>query len=328
MRKNFLLFLALFAMCATVLGQPSDIEIEIPGTNEAIVVDGYADDDLWAEIDPQGFPYSIQDPRADPSDIDATLQIAWSPLGLLMFLDMTDDQENYFADGENTWEQDNDEFFYYFGEDGTWGADAEVTAVSGDSLFSQIRIQLTDAYESITDGRFCGNWGSAPVGSADTGAMEFMCVTTGFGWAIEVIMPWAMFYMTNPAEEGLHFGFEVAVGDADESLRDNQLMLLNDSGEDNAWDNKSWLNTAILGALPESNVPNYFVNRVSVYPTLVDDVINLTGKVTSVTIYNVTGQPVLTLKENDITTVDVSELKSGIYFVTLNNEATQKIVVH
>jgi hypothetical protein len=328
MKKNLLLLLALVAMCVTIYAQPSALSIEIPGTHSAIVVDGFPDDALWStEIDPQPFPYTFQDPRADAADIDATIQIAWSELGLLMYLDMTDDLLNLWTDGENTWEQDNDEFFYYFGEEGTWGADAEVTAVSGDSLFSQIRIQMTDEEVTTTDGRFCGEWAAAPFGPADLDSMEAMAVSTGFGWAIEVIMPWNMFAMTYPAEVGMKFGFDVCVGDADEAIRDNQLSLLNDSGTDAAWDNKSYLNTAILGEMPESNIPSYLVNRVSVYPTLVDNLIHVTGKVSSATIYNVTGQPVLSIKDNNIATIDVSALKAGIYFVSLNNVTTQKIVV-
>jgi hypothetical protein len=327
MKKNLLLLLALVAMCVTIYAQPSALSIDIPGTTETIVVDGFPDDALWStEIDPQPFPYTFQDPRADASDIDATIQIAWSQLGLLMYLDMTDDMENYFAEGENTWEQDNDEFFFYFGEEGTWGADAEVTTVDGDSLFSQIRIQLTDEYVTITDGRFRGQWGAAPFGPAELDSMEAVATTTGFGWAIEVIMPWNMFAMTYAPEEGMKFGFDVCIGDADETLRDNQLSLLNDSGTDDAYENKSYLNTAILGEIP-TNITNHLVNRVSVYPTLVDNLLHVTGTVNSVSIYNVTGQPVLSIKDNNITTIDVSELKAGIYFISLNNETTQKIVV-
>jgi len=83
--------------CATFLAQeyPSPMSITIAGTNKAIEVDGFADDDLWA-------------------DIDATLQIAWNEVGLLIFMDIIDDMENYFASGENTWEQDNAEFFQVF----------------------------------------------------------------------------------------------------------------------------------------------------------------------------------------------------------------------
>jgi hypothetical protein len=326
MKKNLLLLLALVAMCVTTYAQPSALSITIPGTSDAITVDGYADDAVWVGIEPEEFPYTYQEERADPADLDATIQLAWSELGLMIFIDITDDQENYFTSGENSWEQDNCEFFYYFGEEGTWGADAEVTAVSGDSLFSQIRCQLTDEYETVTDGRFCGNWESAPFGSADTGAMEAMAVTTGFGWSLEVIFPWEMFALTYQPEEDVKFGFDVSVGDADEALRDNQLSLLNDSKTDNAWDNKSFLNTAILGEMP-TNIANHLANRVSVYPTLVDNLLHVTGKVNSVSIYNVTGQPVLSIKDNNIATIDVSALKAGIYFISLNNETTQKIVV-
>ena len=327
MKKNLLFVIAFVAMCVTVLAQPSPMSITIDGTTKAIEVDGFADDDLWAEVAGLSFDYSFQEPKAELYDIDATLQIAWNEVGLLIFLDITDDVENYFASGENTWMQDNAEFFFYFGEEGTWGAEAEVTTVSGDTLFSQIRLQLTDEYETTTDGRFKGQWGAAPTGSADSAEMEAMAVPSAIGWSVEVIMPWAMFDKTYEPEEDIKFGFEVCIGDADETERDNQLSLMNDSGTDMAYDNKSYLNTAVLGEVIAVYIPSYFVNTVTIYPTVVDNLLNLTGKVTSLTIYNVTGQSVLTVKDNNITTVDVSELQPGIYFVNLNNETTQKIIV-
>jgi hypothetical protein len=241
MKKNLLLVIVFITTCATFLAQeyPSPMSITIAGTNKAIEVDGFADDDLWADIDILSFDYSYQDPKADLSDIDATLQIAWNEVGLLIFVDIIDDMENYFASGENTWEQDNAEFFFYFGEEGTWGADAEVTGIDNDTLFCQIRLQLTDEYETTTDGRFKGTWSAAPTGSADSAKMEAVAVPSTTGWSVEVIMPWAMFSMTYAPEVYLKFGFEVAVGDADEGIRDNQLSLLNDSGTDEAYENKA-----------------------------------------------------------------------------------------
>ncbi len=327
MRKNLLFIIALVAMCVRVAAQLSPMSITIDGTTKTIEVDGFADDDLWYEVGGLSFDYSFQEPKAELFDIDATLQIAWNQVGLLIFLDITDDQENYFTEGDNTWEQDNSEFFFYFGEDGTWGPDAEVTTVDNDTLFSQIRLQLTDEYETTTDGRFKGTWGAAPTGPADSAKMEAVAVPSASGWSLEAIMPWAMFSKTYEVEVGMKFGFEVCIGDADETLRDNQLSLLNDSGTDDAYENKSYLNTAILGEVIAVYIPSYFVNTVCIYPTLVDNLLNLTGKVTSLTIYNVSGQAVLSVKDDSITTVDVSELQPGIYFVNLNNETTQKIVV-
>ncbi len=330
MKKNLLLFIALIAMCVSVFAQPTPVDVPIEGTNRTIEVDGYPDEGLWTDIIPMTYDLSFQDPPPTESDVSASLMIAWSDLGLLIFLDVTDDVENYLASGENTWMQDNTEFFFYFGEEGTWGPEAVESAVDGDSLFSQIRLQLTDDYGTNVDGRYLGNWGGPPTGpAADSGLCEAMCVTTGFGWSVEAIFPWALFpkKFYEPAV-GMKFGIESTIADADETERDFQLALTNDSGEDLAYDNKTYLATGILGEVTSlTNVQDKLVNTVSVYPTIVDKLLNFTGDVNKLTIYDVTGQTVLSFEDNNITTFDVSILQPGIYFVNLNDNTTQKIVV-
>jgi hypothetical protein len=328
MKKNLLFVITFVTMCVTVLAQPSPMEVTIEGTNRTIEVDGYEDDDLWIDIEVLTFDYAIQGTMPGPGDCDGSLQVAWNEQGFLMMLIVTDDVGNYFAEGENSWEQDNLEIFFYFGEEGTWGPDAEITTVASDTLFTQIRMQLTDEEGTRLDGRYLGEYGGPVNGDADTGACEVLAVVTGGGWNVEAIMPWTIFGMTSEPAEGMLFGFEAKVSDADESNRDLQISLMNDTQDDLSYDNKKYLNTGILGAVTNlSNLPSRFVNTVSVYPTLVDNELNLTGVVNSLTIYDVTGQTVLSFKDNNITTVDVSALQPGIYFVNLNNNTTQKIII-
>jgi hypothetical protein len=331
MKRNLLFIIALAAMYVSVIAQPypTPVEITITGTNRAIEVDGYPDEDLWNDIIPLTYDFSFQDPAPEESDLSGSLMISWSELGLLVFLDVNDDVQNYWHDGENTWMQDNCEFFVYFGEEGTWGPDAEVSAVASDSCFSQIRIQLTDEYETHVDGRYLGEWVAPPAGPADSGMLETVAIPTGFGWSVEAIMPWTLFpkKFYEPAV-GMKFGIEGTLADADETQRDMQRALTNDSGQDLAYDDKKYLATGILGNITSfSNITDNFVSTVSVYPTVVDNELNLKGDVNSLTIYDVTGQTVLSFKDNNITTVDVSALQPGIYFVNLNNNTTQKIIV-
>ncbi len=326
MKKNLLCVIALIAMCITLFAQPSPMSITIAGTNMTIEVDGYEDDDIWVDAEVLSFDYTLE---GTADDVEGALQLAWNEQGILMMLVVTDDVGNYFTEGENDWMVDCTEVFFYFGEEGTWGADAEVTAVSGDSLFSQIRMELNDLEETVLGGRYLGNWGGPELGLADSGQCEALAVVTGAGWSVEAIIPWALFpKMAYQPAEGVKFGFEAKVADADDNPRDCQISLLNDTQDDLSYDNKKYLNTAELGAVTIlSNLPSHFVNTVSVYPTLVDNELNLTGDVNSLTIYDVTGQTVLSFKDNNITTVDVSALQPGIYFVNLNNNITQKIVV-
>jgi hypothetical protein len=329
MKKSLLLVIAFIAMSAMAFSQMTARSITIAGTNRTIEIDGYDDDDLWFDCEVLPFEFSHTD-MPDPDDCSAQLQIAWNELGLLVMLIITDNQENYFAEGENAWEQDNTEFFFYFGEEGSWGPETAETAVASDSMFSQIRINLTDDYATRLDGRYLGEWGGPAPGSADTGACELLAVQTGTGWNVEGIMPWALFpkKFYEPGV-GMKFGFEQTVGDADETIKDAILSLLNDSGTDDAYDNRSYINTAELGEITLlSNIPSHSVNTASVYPTIVDNELNLTGDVNSLVIYDVTGQAVLSFKDNSIKTVDVSALQPGIYFVNLNDKTTQKIIVH
>lgn len=328
MKKNLLFVIALIAMCVKVFAQPSAMEVTIEGTNMTIEVDGYDDEDLWADVEILTFDYTIEGTRPGPEDFDASLQVAWNEQGILMMLIVADDMGNWWVDGENTWTQDNLEIFFYFGEEGTWGADAEVTTVASDTLFTQIRMQLTDDEETNLDGRYLGEYGGPVNGDADTGACEALAVVTGGGWNIEAIMPWDIFGMTYEPAEGMAFGFEAKLSDADEADRDLQISLMNDTQDDLSYDNKKYLNTGILGAVTIlNNLPSNFINTVSVYPTIVDNELNLRGDVKSLTIYDVTGQTVLSFKDSNITTVDVSSLQPGIYFVNLNDKATQKIIV-
>jgi hypothetical protein len=83
-----------------------------------------------------------------------------------------------------------------------------------------------------------------------------------------------------------------------------------------------------LSALNSVVVESSEINNISIYPNPVENNIRFVSnnKISSVVVSNISGQ--ILLKFNNVfnNTVDVSALKEGIYFVTLNNKLTLKFI--
>jgi len=82
---------------------------------------------------------------------------------------------------------------------------------------------------------------------------------------------------------------------------------------------------------PEANVGVQEVehnNHISVYPNPAVDQLSVTlNKNAEMTIYNIMGQAVLTVEgKAGVNTLDISNLTSGIYFISAGND-TQKFIV-
>lgn len=332
MNKALFVLLILFFKLNISFSQylPTPITFEIGYCDSMPVVDAVNDDFTWGEEIP--FMYTFQTEMPEEEDLSAYLQIAWNESGLFMYIQVIDEFEKFLEDGGNTWEYDCIEIFFYFGND--FGPEAKETEVEGDSLYSQIRLQLTDDYEVATDGRFQGEWGAAPLGLAENGEMEAFLQTTGSvyvydGYDLEVIFPWDMFAMLNDPVENMEFGFEIIIQDGDETSHSYQLSLLNDSGDDQAWDNKAYLNTAKLSSATAcncapDNVNSNILNNKFITPTIVSDQLYLKN-VSFIEIINISGQ-VLLHANNPGGSLDVSWLKKGIYFVRTNEKYITKII--
>jgi hypothetical protein len=327
MKRNLLFVLAFVAMCFQVSAQdalPGAYSTSIKKTSMDIEVDGYPDDDVWSAAEEMAFPFTLQEDFIAETDFSATVKLAWKEgLGLYIYITAIDDMEHFLEEGGTTYNRDNVEYFFYWGSEGDWGPETEVTAVENDTLYNQLRLQLKDDYTTAHDGRFKGAWASAPLGAAADGNLEAVANATGSGWDIEAIFPFAMFAMKEEAVDDLMFGFDISIGDADEADRDFQLTLMNDSKADLAWNNKAYLNTGILSGTYLTSIEDARVANVAVYPTLVNDVINLRGEVSNVAIYNTVGQVVMSIEDVNSTTINVSELKSGIYFVDVDGQTTK-----
>lgn len=68
-----------------------------------------------------------------------------------------------------------------------------------------------------------------------------------------------------------------------------------------------------------------FSDFFTIYPNPVADILNITNKkqleINSITIYNSLGQQVKTfINANNTTSIDVSQLKTGLYFIKINSD--------
>lgn len=307
MKKSLLSILMMFAVVGMFAQDlPTALTQEIDWADEAPVVDAINDDAAWPSA--IALPYTFQAEMPEATDVSASVQLAWGELGLFIYMAVTDDMQNYLETDGTTYLQDNIEIFYYFGDD--FGPEAVVTAVENDEYYYQLRFQLTDDFEVAHDGRVAGAWAALTLGAAADDAAEAGMATTGAGYDLELILPWGALNLLNDPANDMEFGFDIAVGDADEGDRDNQLSLLNDSKQDLAWNNKAYCNTAKLVGQPNNVISvkgsDFFVSTVAV-----DGILNVSN-IGDVVIYNMVGSEVMRA-QNVNGTLNVSNLQSGVY---------------
>lgn len=328
--------MAFVAISACIMAQPTPAEITIAGSHDPITVDGYNDEVLWDDIDVWTLPYEIvAETKAPLTDFNAEFQLAWNFYGLMFYGEITDDVHHFMTGTETSWWlRDFCEIVTCtgaYGETGStysWGPEQDTTSVE-DSTYSKFSFDYWDPEDSITIAAFWkGHWAAAnaiPVGAADT-AINVVIIKSMSGWSIEGVIPWALYAMANEPASGMKMGFDIGVGDADEGDKDHGLSLLNDSGEDQVYQNKRYLNTAILGNLEPIGVEHSLTNRdISIY--VVDNILKIKGNVQSLRIYSITGQSVLYIQDLNTTTIDVSKLQSGVYVVIADDVFAQKVII-
>jgi len=89
--------------------------------------------------------------------------------------------------------------------------------------------------------------------------------------------------------------------------------------------NASGLSGVTSFTFPTLSTPDVNVEQFSIYPNPAKDIVHIKGTdtLTALEIYNSTGQLVIT-KRNNLNTFNVSQLKSGVYFVKAYTDNAQK----
>jgi hypothetical protein len=146
------------------------------------------------------------------------------------------------------------------------------------------------------------------------------------GFMQEWQMPWAALANTPDSVnwDKKQFKFEAQAADntTGKAGGRSQQMYWNDNS-DNEWDNTKTftvVNLSVPVGVKSVNISNNITMN-----TLVTDELRLSTTVKSLSIYDVTGKVVVDNLKN-VSSVNLSNLSAGIYFVRSNNEFTTKIV--
>jgi len=285
----------------------------IPGAT-GMVIDGVDDETYWsAEQNTDAFNMTG---CASYPDVDFTFtyKVCYTASYLYLFGKCLDDIANPTTDNgaTNPWTFDNVEPFIDLDTNGSG------SVVAYDSNTIQLRVNRgmdsVQTFGRATRADYILYWEDTSDGWLFEVAVPWKCVL-GAGQLPEDIMPY--FAMAN--------GFDMSGADSDgvgPDLRDCQTGWDNDDPsdpadrtEDNAWNNRSVFGIVTFGELPPSGIDQTTTTNATVYPNPTSGEItfdNLQG-VTSIEIMNLAGQKILDIDVTNNTTVDMSQLASGIY---------------
>lgn len=184
----------------------------------------------------------------------------------------------------------------------------------------QVRMQRASVFPDRFD--FAGKW-KEYVGHG----LEIKQVDGATGFTQEWQMPWCMLDDSAKVDKWDHkqMKFEIQAADNTTGAAGGrtQQMFWQD-GSDNQWHNTSTF--SLVKFADKVSVKPISINNTNSVSmnTIVADVLTLSTTVKSLSIYNVTGQVVVDNLKN-VSSVNLSRLSSGIYFVRANNVTTKII---
>ncbi len=364
MKTAFLITLALFNLIYGISQDeylPSPRSISISHADCKVEINGSRSDDVWSLAEVHELPYSAYGTTVIASNLYAELQIVWNTnLGIYAFVHVEDNIDWFFdaywysldeEENENLiytdgpWHRDNVEFFFFWGNEGEWGPEQNSSSTS-DSVWSQIRFNVCyyDEGELETcltvyapgldddDNFYLGTPGS----NSDKKIIDAVAVSTSTGWDLEVNFPFDIFAKRTDlnSEKNIPIGFECFVNDAELGIKHSaQLFLLNDSGVPALWNNRRFLNTAILQSPNSANITecepasisNFNGEQVPLFKTIPNGIFVL-QEIYKIRIYNLSGS-LLFHKQYLAQGQYQFDLNPGIYIVFVNDAFVEKMIV-
>jgi hypothetical protein len=329
-QQPFLALLLTFQLLAS-FAKASPVEpvriLGIPGAG-LMIMDGedseteYTDEQNTAIFNAAGF-------TGGDADFKADFKLCWDLNYLYIWANISDDvEEDYNWGAGNPWEFDNVEVFL------------QLDTNTVNTTYSATTVQL----------RFCRGLDSVQEpGHARRADFLYYCNNTSIGWVVEAGIPWTAAFQDGilPEDYLSHLciiGFDFAGADSDDSdsdptvgNRDCQSAwdsddpdTPDDRTEDNAWNNTSvfgYLFTFLCG----DQLPSSFEKGFSVYPNPAHDMIELKNiqPESDIDIYNMMGLHVTKthFTYSDFrTTIDISELRNGMYIALINRKETVRFV--
>lgn len=311
--------------------QMKNIDVyELPDGTE-MNINGAALEDVWGMVDENTFDYftlgtADEFPATDQS---GSFKLLYNDEALYVFVSKTDDVLLSAPDEGSFPSYDNVEIYLNVGETSRREATSLSDATWGEGSY---QIRFNYGFDAQLSGRSPSEW-NPPYYAND---IAYAFLQTGVGFDLEIMIPWDMLGIL---PEDLNdvvrkMGFEMTTADADDAeiKRESILAWNNNTGEDVAWKNANVLGQiTLLHENPTTTIQDAFRdNNVKVYPNPATNVIQIEGNnILSVTIYDLTGKPINVIT-NNFQFIDVSELKSGLYFITVqynnNQTSVQKII--
>jgi hypothetical protein len=267
--------------------------------------------------------------RDGNADYDPTFRAGWKNNKLFFYFDIKDDV-HIFAPTANAWWQDYVIVFLNFSPTHETDVDyGDIPAWWFRTTFPE------EGKEAIGGGRGPIGW----PGFDDFPAYDLAYKLVSGGYILEIVFDLndANWEAPQALAEGVTFGFDIEAGDvdvvpADTDPRKHQVFWSKD-GNDSGWDNLTALGVAVVrNEILETNIakPNLEAG-VKMYPNPAQNTLYFQNieSVNRITISNLTGQIVKVVDARNSSSVDISELNTGIYLVTFEGSTrnTQKLIV-
>ncbi|MFW6219084.1 MAG: sugar-binding protein [Bacteroidota bacterium] len=307
---------------------PKVLKYNVVQSPNAIVLDGKADEDIWAnavwdtssiyKLDPTN---TTEDSIPEAQDLQTIFAMAWDTDYLYVFIDVSDANVVNWDGTSNDWPTRNVPYQFDCIE--------LCIAGSNERYISDAGLKAGDSQWRLNtgvSGTITGNPGTADLNSYNVEFAEGISLRHAGGYTFEIKFPWSAVFrdITIPANLGV--GTEMLFTlitidndgrkDGDMFLRDHELAYFDGTG--NHWKQTNGYKAMVLGELP-SSVKNFINSKaISVYPNPASDKLFINSGLTfnKVSILNITGQlvKVVDLNNND-KSISIADLPEGVYTV-------------
>lgn len=305
MKKIFTLiaFVSVFAFCANAQKTEVTTIKKAPG---AITFDGFIDaDDAWAEDNWMDISL-VKDDNVNPDDADYTskFQMMYTDDAIVIAVVVGDDTQDNTAEASH--ERDNVEIFF--------NMDPTYTLAAYQPGIWQFRAQRVQD-EALNSGNGLGYFdGSGNVTSALIPSADFKWGTddSGTEYTWEFSFPFAVLKETGNFDNET-FNFDIAVANAVDGVRTGQHFW--GSNLDSQWNTANIFSPVKL----ESKLSAKEMSAAKGSAFVKNNVLNVKNVNGLVSIFSVNGSLVSKAIVNGNGSIDIADLKSGIYFIKGNN---------
>lgn len=314
--KKLSAFLVLCLFVLSAMAQDATIK-KFPGSNVP-VIDGTIDAS-WDGVDENEITVNVGNDANTDNDGDplptldyASWKMAWNDTAVFILISAEDDNFcNEWCTSKTDWESDRIELF--FNVNSADMLDDSLGAINGPGNGT---MQITSPWVQDADqaAAHFTNWQSL--------VFNYGYVIDGDAYDYEFAIPFTT--LTNAdgnayvPSDGSQFGFQVAICDVDLADVANRKFL-------NWIDCDAWTSMHNAGIIEISDeeisvgIYNYEITSINMYPNPASTSVTIDAVFDEIEINNIIGQKVLSIQNIQSEIVDISNLETGIYFISIYN---------